>query len=114
MSPLAAWILVFVVAGLCDVIFLWLLARRLRRVFPAMWKDLGRPKGCQPLSLGDTSKEKLAAGFANIELCHFVWRCTYTALRDRRISLFVWILRFSQVLTAVAFLLGYSLSRISN
>jgi hypothetical protein len=114
MSSLAVWALVFVVAGLCDVIFLWLLARRLQRVFPAVWKDLGYPKGFQPLSLGDTSKERRAAGFANIELCHFVWCCTYTALRDRWISLFVWILRFSQALTAVAFLLVFRFSRISN
>jgi hypothetical protein len=48
-----------------------------------------------------------------MELCNFVCRRTHAVLRDRRISLFVWILRFSWVVTAIALLMVYRLSRVS-
>jgi hypothetical protein len=114
MSLLAKWFLAFVLACSCDQIILWLLARRLQRMFPAVWKDLGRPKGHVFQGLGYTEKEKQKIAFPEIELSHFVWRHTHAGLRDRWISLFVWILRFGCVLTAVAFLTVYRFSRISD
>jgi hypothetical protein len=100
------WVIALLVPGVgCQIIF-WLLARRLRRAFPSIWDQLGRPLGYPSLFV--SLSENLNALGANLRLMFFAWRRQHVDLGDHKITLLVWCTRIGYglitALVAISFL----------
>jgi hypothetical protein len=85
------WVIPIFVGIFFFWVLLWLLARRLRRTFPTVWADLGRPSG----------KPELSASFAlgweawksNFSTFLFVWSGQHSDLNDSQLTGLIWCAR---------------------
>jgi hypothetical protein len=91
------WAFIAYVTGIpIGMIFVWLLACRLREAHPETWENLGRPSG-SPFSswVVDPGQlpRALKAWMSNFRLLYFPFRTESFQMTDRTTVALLWILR---------------------
>jgi hypothetical protein len=98
------WIFLLLVVGIAQGGILWLLIRRLERLHPALWNQLGQPKiGPRWLTFRAEWDQMLAQHRLLL----------ITGLPDRKAMLLVWCARIGYGVVAVLFLLSVAEGPIS-
>lgn len=96
------WIIPLVIVGTSNVVVHWLLARRLRQAFPAVWLQLGSPDfSFRPTSIRESWRQQ------KMEYRHlrFIWSGEHLALQDSTVTRLVWCARVGVGLAIIFFVL---------
>jgi hypothetical protein len=92
----ASWVHLLVLVVAVTLALLALLCLRLRQNFPATWDELGRPFSLERyLQWSWWGRNEMAEQKAQFELLFFIFSGQHQQLRDRSVTMLVWLLRLA-------------------